>query len=121
MKKTIIIFFKRQKKILFLMGVTFILFMLNIFSLFLVFINRPEAVNEFIRTSEITREILPITILSFIGMGLGIILLILVMLFVIKTIIPDMKAVADLMMKDEAKFLFDLPGRIKKEVLKNGK
>lgn len=121
MKKAIKRFYERQKKILFLMIITLVSFLINILALFLVMVNRPEAVTNFIETSEITSEILPFSILSFSAMGLGIVLLVLIMVFVVKMIIPDTKALSGLIMKDEAEFLLDLPNRIRKEVFKNGK
>ena len=114
-------FYERQKKILFSILITLILFIINIFFMFLVIVTRPEAINNFIQKPEITNEILPFTILTFVGAGLGVIFLLLVMIFVIRLIIPDVNSVSNLMMKDQAKFLIDLPSNIKKEVFRNGK
>lgn len=114
-------FYERQKKILLSMAITVVLFIINIFLMFLVIVTRPEAINNFIQKPEITNEILPFTILSFIGASLGVIFLLILMIFIIKLIIPDVNSVSNLMMKDQAKFLIDLPSNIKKEVFKNGK
>lgn len=121
MKKIIINFFDKHKKILFLMLITFVLFIADIFLMLLTIVNNQEAITNFIETQKITNEILPFTILSFIGIGLGIILCILTIIFAIKTIISDKKTLSTLIMKDEINFLLELPKKIKKEVLKNGK
>ena len=54
-------------------------------------------------------------------MGFGILLTASVVIVVVKMIFPNTKAFSSLLMKDEADLLLDLPRRIRKEVLNNGK
>lgn len=121
MMKIIKSFFEKYKKILFLILITFVLFIADIFLMLLAIINNQEAINEFIVTQKITNGILPFTIISFIGIGLGIILCILAVILAIKIIIPDKKTFSSLVMQDEVNFLLNIPSKIKKEVLRNGK
>lgn len=121
MKNIIRKFYKKHKTLLWLIGVTIILLLLVFGSLVLFMLNRPEAIVEFAKTSAITKEVLPFSILSIVGMGLGVILTILITIMVIKMFLPNSKSFSSIMLKDEAKFLLDLPSRIGKEVLKNGK
>lgn len=114
-------FYKKYTKILWLMGITIFLLLVVFLLMVLFMLSRQEALIEFAKTSAITKEIIPFSILSFIGMGLGGFLIILVGIMTIKMIFPDTKAFTSLMMKDEAGFLLDLPNRIRKEVFKNGK
>ncbi|MGO3169354.1 hypothetical protein [Senegalia sp. (in: firmicutes)] len=121
MKKIFKNFYKKNKKIIWLLGISTISFFL-ILSLMALFIrSKPEAILDFLQTSEIKREILPFTILSFMGMCLGLVFIILIIIAVIKMIFPNTKAFSSLFMKDEADFLLSLPKKIKKGVIDNGK
>lgn len=121
MKKRLKNFIKERKKLLLSLIIILCLFILNIFILFLVIASKQEAVNEFLTTSKLTSEIIPISILSFAGMGLGIVFLILVAILVLKIMIPNKKTLDNIMMKDELDFLINIPKEIGKEVKKNGK
>lgn len=121
MKKIIRKFYKVFKKIIWLMIISIIGLLLSIFLMGLFMVNRPEAILEFLETSKITKEVIPFSILSFLAMGFGILLTASVVIVVIKMIFPNTKAFSSLLMKDEADLLLDLPRRIRKEVLNNGK
>lgn len=121
MKKLFSKFYKVYKKIIWLMIISIIGLFLSVFLMGLFMANRPEAILEFLETSNITPEVMPFSILSLIAMGFGILLTASVVIMVIKMIFPNTKAFSSLLMKDEADFLLDLPRRIRKEVLRNGK
>lgn len=114
-------FYQKYKKIIWLLGISTISFFLILSSMALFIRSKPEVVLNFLQTSEITKEILPFTILSFMGMILGLVFIVLIIIIVIKMIFPNTKAFSSLFMKDEADFLLSLPKKIKKEVIDNGK
>lgn len=121
MKKYIQKFYNKNKKLLWLIGITISLLLIVFLLMGLFIVTRPETIIEFAANSEITQSILPFSILSFIGMVLGVVLTVLLSIMFIKMIIPDSKAFSSMLLKDEANFLLDLPKRIKKEVIDNGK
>lgn len=121
MKEILVNYFKRQKKILTSMGIVVLLFFIDITILLNLIISRQDAINSFLQKSEISSEIVPITLFSFIGMGLGIVFLWLLFIFFVKTFFPNRKSVDNLMMKDEIGFLLKIPSEIGKEIRKNGK
>lgn len=120
MKNIIKEFYEKYKNLIWLIGVSIIGLLIIVSLMGLFIINKPEAVIGFIETSSITKEILPFTLLSILGMIFGIITIALVVIMTIKMILPNTKAFNSLLMKDEANFLLDLPKRIRKEVFKNG-
>ena len=121
MKKYIRKFYQTFKKIIWLMIISIIGLLFSVIFMSLFMINRPEAILGFLESSKVTQEVIPFTILSFIAMGFCILLTISIIIMVIKIIFPSTKAFSSLLMKDETDFLLDLPRRIRKEVLKNGK
>ena len=121
MKTIVINFINKQKKILKLMGITLFLFFIDIFFILLFMVNNQEAVSTFIVSSELSKEIIPVTILIFVGIGLGIFFLILFSIFIFKVLIPNSKTLQGLTMKDEINFLLRIPNEIQKEVRRNGK
>nr|QHU25771.1 Hypothetical protein [Enterococcus faecalis] len=115
-------YFKRQRTIFIFMGINVVAFFLTFLGLFVEIRNRQEALVTFLKTSQMTSDVLPIAILTAITGLLFVCFLGLVGVLFIRTLIPNKKILSGLVMKDEMEFLLRIPNEIRKEVeAKNGK
>ena len=115
-------YFKRQRTIFIFMGINVVAFFLTFLGLFIEIRNRQEALVTFLKTSQMTSDVLPIAILTAITGLLFVCFLGLVGVLFIRTLIPNKKILSGLVMKDEMEFLLRIPNEIRKEVeAKDGK
>lgn len=121
MKNILKSYFQKQKNVLITMAIVAVSFFIDFIGLLVVIINKQEAVNTFLQTSENTSEMTLIWLLVILGAGLGLAFIFLIGVLFIRTLIPDKKTMSGIMMKDEISFLKNIPDELRKEVEKNGK
>lgn len=121
MKKTFKSFYQKNRITLGLIAFSIISLLITILLLGVFIASKPEAIINFVETSNITQEILPFSLLSMVAILLGLFLMGLVVFLLVKNVFPSKETISKVVMKDEIDFLIDLPSRIGREVFKNGK
>ena len=115
MKKSLV----RYKKLLISAGISLLLLIVFYYLFTIMVINAPQEVAHYLQTGEMNSEVLPIAGLSVAIIITTLILIVSVLIITIKFIFPNTKAFSSLLMKEEAKQLYDLPKNLKREVFKN--